>query len=137
MLQERSLRRLPPATSTLTGQEIEGGFRLRYQTLEGLDRVAAQIALDFPPGGIWETADTRTRTVAGQVIFLKQGSGTMRYGSDVIQIEPGAHAHGMWQMRDAETAPDHVRVLLTFLTPVDFTFYIRGYRGLNPAFSLK
>lgn len=137
MLQARSLRRLSPATSVLTGQEIEGGFRLRYQTLGGLDRVAAQIALDFPPGGIWETADTRTRTAAGQVIFLKQGAGTMRYGADVIQVEPGAHTHGMWQMRDAETAPDHVRVLLTFLTPVDFTFSIRGYRGLNPEFPLR
>jgi hypothetical protein len=129
MLKERSLRRLPPATSTLTVQEIEGGFQLRYQTLAGLSGVAAQLALDFPPGGIWETADTQTMPGAGQIIFLKQGAGSMRYGSDVIQIEPGAFSHGMWRMRDAEPAPDHVRVLLTFLTPIDFTFYIRGYRG--------
>lgn len=134
MLKERSIRRLPPATSTLTVQEVEGGFQLRYQTLAGLAGVAAQLALDFPPGGIWETADTRTMPGPGQVIFLKQGSGAMRYGNDVISIEPGAYAHGMWRMRDAEPAPDHVRVLLTFLTPVDFTFYIRGYRGLNPEF---
>jgi hypothetical protein len=130
LLQERSLRRLPPALSTLTVREVEAGFDLRYQTLTGLDRVAAQIAFDFPPGGIWETADSRTQPQAGQIIFLKQGYGTMRYGSDVIQLGPGTHAHGMWHMRDAEPAPNHVRVLLTFLTPVDFSFRLRAYRGL-------
>ncbi len=55
----------------------------------------------------------------------------MRYGSDVIRIGPGAVSHGMWQMRDAETAPDHVRVVLTFWTPVDHAFTIRSYRGLQ------
>lgn len=129
---ERELRRLPPATSILTVQEVAGGFDLRYQTLDGLDGVAAQIALDFPPGGIWETEDTCTRPVAGQVLFLKQGYGAMRFGNDVIRIGPGAHAHRMWQMRDAETAPNHVRVLLTFLTPVDHPFQLRVSRGLNP-----
>jgi hypothetical protein len=131
MLPERSLRRLPPAASTLTVQEVDGGFDLRYRTLEGLDRVAAQVALDFPPGGIWETEDTSTRPEAGQVLFLKRGYGEMRYGPDVIRIGPGAHAHSMWRMRDAETAPDHVRVLLTFLTPVDHAFHLRAHRGLH------
>jgi hypothetical protein len=130
LIQERSLYRLPPALSTLTAQEIEGGFNFRYRTLDGLDRVAAQIALDFPPGGIWETEDTRLMPQAGQVLFLKRGFGTMRYGNEVIRLEPGAYAHGMWQMRDAETAPNHVRVLLTFLTPVDFSFQLNAYQGL-------
>lgn len=131
MIPERQLRRLPPALSTLTITEVESGFDLHYQTLEGLDRVAAQIAFDFAPGGIWETAETRTKPGAGQVIFLKQGSGEMRYGSDVIRIEPGAYAHGMWQMRDAEQALEHVRILLTFLTPINYTIKLRCYRGLN------
>lgn len=131
LLKKRSLRQLPPATSTLTIREVAGGFELRYQTLAGLDRVTAQIAFDFPPGGIWETADTRLKPTAGQVIFLKQEYGAMRYGNDAIRLEPGAYAHGTWQMREAETAPEHVRVLLTFLTPVDFTFYLRAYRGLK------
>lgn len=126
---ERDLRWLPHAVSTLTITEVAGGFDLRYQTLDGADKVAAQIAFDFPVGGIWETADTRTMPGAGQVIFLKQGWGTMRYGADVIQLSPGHLTHGMWAMRDAETAPDHVRVLLTFLTPVDATIQIRAYRG--------
>jgi hypothetical protein len=130
MLPERSLRRLPPAKSVLTVEEVEGGFDLRYQTLAGLDGVTAQIAFDFPPGGIWETQDTRLQPQAGQVIFLKQGYGAMRYGNDVIRLGPGADAHATWQMRDAETAPDHARVLFTFRTPIDFSFSLRAYRGL-------
>jgi hypothetical protein len=131
MLDERSLRRLPPALSTLTIREISNGFELRYTTLGGLDRVAAQMAFDFPPGGIWETADCRMQPTAGQLIFLKHGIGEMRYGNDVIRIESGAYAHGMWQMRDAEPAPDHVRILLTFLTPVDYTVKLLAYQGLQ------
>ncbi|MEJ5312554.1 MAG: hypothetical protein WHX52_22535 [Anaerolineae bacterium] len=116
--------------STLTIREVEGGFDLRYETLDGLDGVAAQVAFDFLPGGVWETDDTLTRPQAGQVLFLKQGYGMMRYGHDVIRIGPGAHAHAMWAMRDAELAPDHVRVLLTFITRVDVTLQIRVYQGL-------
>ena len=130
MLEERGLRRLPPPLSTLTIREVDGGFDLRYQTLDGLDGVAAQVAIDFPPNGVWETDDTAVCPQAGQVLFLKQSYGTMRYGHDVIRIGPGAHAHGMWAMRDAELAPDHVRVLLTFLTSVDVTLQIRVYQGL-------
>ena len=125
---ERDLRWLPHAVNQLTVSEVANGFDLRLQTLEGSDQVALQIALDFPSGGIWESADTRTITQAGQVIFLKQGWVSMRYGADVIEISPGHITHGMWQMRDAETSPDHVRVLLTFFTPVDFTLRIRAQR---------
>ncbi len=132
---ERDLRWLPPLISALEAWEAADGrgqgFDLRYRTLDGLDRVAGQIAFDFPAGGIWETDDTRMKPAAGQVLFLKRGYGIMRYGSDAIRIGPGAAAHGMWQMREAEPAPSHVRVLLTFLTPVDFAFTIRAYRGLG------
>lgn len=126
---ERDLRWLPHAVNQLTVSEVANGFDMRLQTLEGSDQVALQIALDFPPGGIWESADTRSSTQADQVIFLKQGWGSMRYGIDVIEIGPGHITHGMWQMRDAEAAPDHVRVLLTFFTPVDFTLQIRARRS--------
>jgi hypothetical protein len=129
MLEERELRRLPPPLSTLTILEVDGGFDLHYNTLDGLDGVASQVAFDFPPGGVWETNDTATRPQAGQVLFIKQSYGTMRYGHDAIRIGPGAHAHGMWAMRDAELAPDHVRVLFTFLTPVDAVIEIRVHQG--------
>jgi hypothetical protein len=94
-------------------------LELRYRTLDNYPGVTTQLALDFAPGGVWETADTAVQPQAGQVIFLKRGYGTMRYGNDVIRVGPGAFAHRMWEMRDAEAAPDCVRVLLTFCTPVD------------------
>jgi hypothetical protein len=125
----RALRRVPPLTSTLTVRQVEQGFDLRYKTLGGFDRVTAQIAFDFPPGGIWETEDTCLKPQAGQSIFLKRGYGSMRYGDDVIQIGPGANAHRMWQMRDAEPAPQHVRVLLTLVTPIEHAFSIRVRKG--------
>ncbi len=127
---QRGLYELPAARSTLTISEAEGGLDFHYRNTQSLDKVAVQIAFDFPPGGVWESDDTRTVPLAGQPIFLKRGYGQMRYGSDVIRIGPGASAHFMWPMRDAEPAPGHVRVLLTFWTPVDFHFQIRAFRGI-------
>ena len=124
----RAWKPLPPCESTLAVREIEDGLELRYRTLNGLDGVMAQIALDFPPGGVWETGDTCTSTAPGQVAFLKTGYGSMRYGVDAIRIGPGADGHRMWAMRHAEPAPDHLRVLLTFRTPVDHVFTITCQR---------
>jgi hypothetical protein len=124
--EERPLFKFPPLTSELAVEEVEGGFDLHLRTLNGLEHVAAQIAFDFPPGGVWETGDSRIMPQAGQVIFLKSGYGEMRYGSDAIHIGPGALAHGMWQMRDSELAPNHVRVLMTFWTPVDHRVQLRA-----------
>jgi hypothetical protein len=128
-LAERPLRQLPPALSELTVLEVANGIELRYATLAGLQGVAAQIALDFEPGGIWETPDTRTKPQAGQVIFLKGAWGEMRYGTDVIRVEGGAFAHGMWHMRETQPPGEAVRVLLTFVTPVDHTFSLVGSSG--------
>ena len=128
-IEDRELRELPPLTSTLTIEEVAGGFDLRLQTLDGFDGVAAQMAFDFAPGGIWETRDTLFKPQAGQEIFLCDGSGAMRFGSDVIQIGPGHAEHTFWQMRATELAPDHVRVLVTFFTPVDHALQLRVYRG--------
>lgn len=127
---ERSVRELPPATSELILREIEGdasrGLVIRYVTRDGMDGVAGQIALDFEPGGIWETADTRLQPQPGQVLFLKAEWGQMRYGTDVIRIEGGAFAHSMWAMRESPAPGASVRVLLTFNTPVDHTFRLIG-----------
>ena len=125
---QREWRPLPPCTSTLEVEPMPDGLRCHYRTVDGLDGVTAQLALDFAPGGVWETGDTCVSTHAGQVIFLKRGCGAMRYGADVIRIGPGADAHRMWAMRNAEPAPDHVRVLMTFRTPVDHAFAITCQR---------
>ena len=131
MMTERELRHLPPFAAQLEIQEVDDGFDLHLQTLDGMENVAGQIAFDFAPGGIWETANTLFRPLAGQSIFLTAGQGRMRYQSDVIEIGPGAGAHQFWQMRAAETAPDHVRVLTTFFTPVDLRLKLRVFRGLK------
>lgn len=126
---ERTVRRLPPAVSELVTDIVEHGLCVRYKTLTGCDRVTAQIALDFAVGGVWETGDTCFEPEAGQTIFLKNGSGTMRYpGGESIRVSPGADAHRMTRMRDAAppAAPGLVRVLLTFTTPIDHTFTITG-----------
>ncbi len=78
-LAERELRRLPHAESELIMQEGNDewgeGFDLRLRTLEGTTSVTAQLAFDFPPGGIWETTDTCLQAQAGQVIFLLRATG--------------------------------------------------------------
>ena len=121
---ERELRRLPPATSELAAELGPAGLALRYRTLDGTPGVVAQVAFDFPPGGVWETDDTSLRTVAGQTIFLKRGHGAMRFGTDAIRIGPGADAHRTWQMRHTAPPAGHVRVLVPFFTPVDHLFTI-------------
>ncbi|MGC9349087.1 MAG: hypothetical protein ACP5JG_13160, partial [Anaerolineae bacterium] len=126
-IEERGLRRLSPITSTLALQEVPGGVTLDYKTLDGAEGVATQVVLDFEPGGIWETANTRLMPQPGQVLFLKGGWGEMRYGTNVIRVEGGAYAHSMWRMRESEPPGDAVRVLLTFETPVDHTFRLVGY----------
>ncbi len=131
LLPERELRRVPPLHTLLTVQEVDGGFDLHVQTLDGLDGVALQLAFDFSPGGVWESADTRLAPQPGQVVFLKQGWGEMRYGNDAIRLGPGAYGHGMFAMREAEPAPGHVRVLLTFRTPLTYSLTLRAYRGLR------
>jgi len=125
---DRQWRPLAPCTSELRVREVDGGLYIRYRTLDGHPGVTAQMAFDFPAGGVWETDDTCLMPLAGQVLFLKRGEGAMRFGNDVIGIGPGAHAHAMWKMRDSEQAPGHVRVLLTFVTPVDHTVLLRCQR---------
>jgi hypothetical protein len=92
-----------------------------------LDGVCAQIALDFPSGGVWETNDTSFEPPPGQVIFLKNGYGAMRYpGGDQIRVGPGADAHRMTNMRDAAqpAAGNLVRVLIPLETPIAHEFSI-------------
>jgi hypothetical protein len=129
---EREWNPLPPATSELSITAMPGGFDLHYRTLDGLDQVAAQIALDFPAGGWWETDDTLVQTQPGQAIFLRRGAGRMRFGDDVIEISAGAFAHHYAAMRHAEPPlPGMCRVLLTFVTPVDHRFSLRVWSGLG------
>lgn len=132
---DRQFKRVPPANSILRITVVDDGLALHYRTLDGLDDATAQIALDFPAGGIWETEDTALQTQAGQIIFLKQNAGRMRFGHDVIEINPGANGHRTWHMRDTEeAAPGLVRVLIPLLTPADHHLRLRVYRAPVTAF---
>ncbi len=129
---ERDWYPLPPALSELSITAVDGGVDLHYQTLDGLDQVAAQIALDFPAGGVWETDDTLLTAQPGQVLILKRGYGRMRCGDDLIEIGPGACGHVYQAMRHSEPpAAGLCRVLLTFVTPVDHRLTLRVYQGLR------
>jgi hypothetical protein len=130
--QERDVYPIPPAESELKIEAVDNGFDFHFRTLDGLDQVPVQIAFDFPAGGFWETEDTALQTQAGQVIFLKQGYGQLRIGDSVLQINGGAEGHRYYAMRHAEPVPsDQVRILLTFITPVDHKFKIRLSHGLG------
>jgi len=130
--QERGVYPLPPATSELTIEAVNNGFDCHFRTLDGLDQVPAQIAFDLPAGGSWETDDSALQPQAGQVIFLKQGYGQMRFGDDVLRIGPGAVGHRYYAMRHAEPVPaDRTRILITFITPVDHHFNLRLSRGVG------
>lgn len=129
---ERDIYPIPPAESALTITAVENGFDFHFRTLDGLDQVPVQIALDFPLEGYWETTDTALQTQPGQVIFLKQGQGELRLGDDTIRIGPGADGHRYYAMRHAEPVPaDSVRILMTFITPVDHRFSLRLFSGLS------
>ena len=49
--------------------------------------------------------------------------------TNVIRVGPGAFSHRIWEMRDAKRAPDCVRVLLIFHTPVDHRFLLHVEHG--------
>ncbi len=131
-LQERGVYPILPAESTLTITAEDDGFDFHFRTLNGLDQVPVQIAFDFPAGGYWETDDAALQTQAGQVIFLKQGYGQLRFGDDVIRIGMGAEGHRYYTMRHAEPVPaDQTRILITFVTPVDHHFSLRLSQGVR------
>jgi hypothetical protein len=122
---QRPTRIMPPCRSRLDIVPIPDGFQFDYRTLDGLDGVPTQIALDFLPGGVWETAGTSFRPEAGQSIFLTGGTGWLCFENCVVELSPGADAHRSWAMRDAEPASGLVRILIPLLTPVRHRFRIR------------
>ncbi len=131
-LADRQQRRLPPAAMSLSMMQVDGGLDLHLIGASSPPGVLAQIALDFPSGGIWETPDCATKPAADQIIFLRRGQGVMRYGSDEIVLSAGENdAHRYWHMRDAPTAPGRVRVILALITPLDVKLSLRFRRTFS------
>lgn len=121
---ERMVRSLPPCASELRITATADGLCLHYRTLGGQAGVPAQIALDFRPRGLWRAPGTECCMRPGSVHFLDSAWAEVRSGRSVVRIEPGAAAHRMRAMRDAGGPEGNARVLLTFLTPVDFRFQV-------------
>ncbi len=128
-LDARPMRTMPPCRSRLDIAPLADGFAFDYHTLDGLDGVPAQIALDFAPGAIWESAGTALVPAAGQTLFLTAGSARLVYPDCVVEISPGADAHRTWQMRDAEPVSSaSIRILIPLLTPLRHRFRLRFFK---------
>lgn len=132
--QRREVLRQPDPEMVLTITPGDEGLSCRLRTVSGLDGVAVQIALDFPPGGLWVTESDALAPVAGQTVLLRQGAGRMVYGTHFIEVACGSEKHRMWMMRDAPVAePGLVRVLIALQTPVDHEFTLRVGRDAGLA----
>lgn len=129
-LSQRAVYQLPQARSTVEVAELESpehGFALHYVSKAGLNDVLTQIFFDFPLGGIWETNDTAFAPLDGQILFLKSGSGRMRFATDCVEIGPGSAEHQIFRLRNSDPVPDgYCRVIVSLLTPIDYRFYIRA-----------
>ncbi len=121
---EREIWKLPAFTITLVVSEVPGGVDLLIRPEGGLDRVLFEIALEFAPGGEWESNELLVSGQAGTSVALKSGSGVYRAGSDCIQAGPGLDMHRM-QMRNADDPGDRFRLRLTGVTPFEHTLNLR------------
>ncbi len=112
------------------GQSTDGGtgFALRVTTSGGVDGVPLQIELLFEPGGTVEVEGAILEAHAGTTLFLKGGEAVYRVGDDEITVGPGHCAHTMWKMHNSPDAPDAFRLLISLLSPVDYTLHIRTGR---------
>ncbi len=117
-----------PKQSVFILREITDALELHYKSLSGLPMGSVLFALDFAPGGVWETPDGAVRTLPGQVLHLKEDRGRMRYGRDCVQLELGPKKEGQRRLRDAPAAPEFVRVLIAFETPADESMKLRTYQ---------
>jgi hypothetical protein len=122
---ERGHLALPPFDIVLEIVEAEGGFDLRLQTRNALERVVFQLECCFAGPGEWETDDQVIQVGNGQTALLKQGHGVFRRGERAIRIGPGASSHRMWHMRGAEPEEDSFRVVVALEAPVDHRLEIR------------
>ncbi len=132
MLPRRAQRQLPPAAMSLDVRLAPDGLDLHLRAQDGLEGVATCMVFDCPPGGRWDTDSAAFDPLGGQVIALKAGRATIAYGPDRIEIGPGAGAHRMLHMRDLPPALGMVRIMLTWLTPIDHVIQLRFRRGMTP-----
>lgn len=122
----RDFRPVPPAAMQLNIEMLPDGAAFHLTSQGGYTDVPAQIALDFRLGGQWLTPEGICPTMPGQTFFHRTSIAAMRYGQTQFEITGGHYAHGMRLMRDALPAPNHVRILITLMTPLDHQFTLRA-----------
>ena len=103
-------------------------FDLHLTSEGGVDGVPFQVVCAFEPGGILTTGSAHLQTPAGSSAVLREGEAVYRVGSDLIRLGPGACAHTMWHMHNSVDDPEHFRLLITLMSPVDYTLKIRTER---------
>ncbi|MEM6430453.1 MAG: hypothetical protein AAF708_14525, partial [Deinococcota bacterium] len=136
--EQRDYRPLPLPLSQLSIGLEDTTLELHYQTLDGFDGVAAQLALDVPVGGVWETSSSLLELQAGNVIIYKQGPARLIYGQDVLEFSNGHAEHGFFNMRHSEAvSAGCARIIFSFLTLVDFHLNVHCYTGLTQSTAFK
>ncbi len=135
---EREVWQQDPFVTTLTVEEVDGGFDLHVRTEGGMPRVPWQFECCFDGPGRWETRDAVTDAENGQTGLLKNGFGVFRVGDEALAVGPGAAVHRSWRMRGSDPLDDAFRVLVTMRSPVERTLRVRGFRyppaGLRESF---
>jgi len=127
----RATYELPPMAIDLELCEVDNGetaFDMRATTSGGVDGVPFQLELLFEPGGTVEVEGAILEAHAGTTLFLKGGDAIYRVGDDEITVGPGHCVHTMWKMHNSPDAPDAFRLLISLLSPVDYTLHIRTGR---------
>ncbi len=133
-LARRAQRTVAPQAADLTVRPLDDGVSLELTNTDGLADTPGQIALDFAPGGRWESPADLFTPQPGSSIVLRRGPASMRYGPDAISIEtdpdPARSAHTWPAMRDAPAPGDCVRVVIPLVTPVNIRVTLTGRTGL-------
>ena len=119
---------LPPLEVDLKVLQVDGGYDLHIATSGGQAGIPFQIECVFEPGGIVELDGGALEASRGGTAFLNSGTARYLTGEDIVEIGPGAAGHRMWHMHNSEGAPEHFRLLVPHLTPVDEVFEIRTRR---------
>jgi len=105
-----------------------GAFELEF-SVDQTPNVAVTIELCFRKGG--ELSGVIPRENDSDGYFLKEGSGTYRFGNDIIEFGPGnlehrrpPEANEQYAVHNGDIETEGYRVLITFITPFQHTLTI-------------
>lgn len=113
--------------------ERQGAFELHFD-ITGHDRVPFLVELAFRPGGEFSGSFEEVATrEGGKAMFLKEGTGKYRVGSDAVEFGPGQAEHRLSNLSGPSYAAHGAAlkaagtcVYITGFTPFQKTITIRG-----------